>query len=126
MARVIFSIDNYYDLHSLAKFLRYMDTKRASGMLRGKFEILMGSWGGIPEVSFECEAQDFADYVIPFGCNKGQDSILVIFDQIDVFLVSGSRASERIGTWTEVSELEAKMAEGYTYKPEEEKWYLIK
>ena len=126
MAKVVFSIDHYHQLHNLAKFLRHMDTKRAEGKLRGKFSILQGSWQGVPELSFECEAEDYADFVIPYGVMKDQQATLLVYPSGIVFEVSKNNASRYLGVWTEVSQLETKMAEGYTYNPEENKWYLIK
>ena len=125
MSRVIFSIDNYHDPHVLAKFLRHMDTQKALGKLCGKFGVLHGSWRGIPELAFECNIKDYANFVIPFGVTKNQEVVLVIHSNGEVVGLSYNKTT-RLGTWTEVPELEAKMSEGYTYRPEDKKWFLIK
>ena len=126
MTKAIFSIDHYHQLHNLAKFLRHMDTKRAEGKLRGKFSILMGSWHGVPELSFECDAEDYAEFVISYGVTKDQQAVLFVYSDTLVVETTGNSPSRTLGHWIEVPELEAKIAEGYTYNPEEEKWYLIK
>ncbi len=44
LSKVIFSIDNVSDLHILATFTRFLDTKRAMGNLVGSVALCFGSY----------------------------------------------------------------------------------
>lgn len=59
MERIVFSIDNPFDLHTLAKFYRHVDTARAMGNLSGTMEMCVGSWEGNLEPSFAMLKYDF-------------------------------------------------------------------
>lgn len=75
---VIFEVDNP-SLHSHAKLLRILDTKRAEGRLQHPVEIGMGEYFGERNVCFVMAAEDFnanraaIDWLI-----EGQESILEI------------------------------------------------
>lgn len=75
MSYIIFSIDNVNDTHTLAKFLRHIDTQRAMGKMKGKMVHCIGMYDGMLEPSFLLTQEDFqyaADYV------KGQESVLEV------------------------------------------------
>lgn len=59
MERIVFSIDNPFDIHSLAKFYRHVDTARAMGLMSGSMELCVGSWKGKLEPSFAMLTTDF-------------------------------------------------------------------
>ena len=72
LERIIFAIDNDGDLHTNAKFLRHVDTKRAMNNMH-PMELCVGFYGGKIERSYMILAKDFHhvfDYV------KGQESVL--------------------------------------------------
>lgn len=59
MEHIVFSIDNPFDIHSLAKFYRHVDTARAMGLMSGSMELCVGSWKGNLEPSFAMLTTDF-------------------------------------------------------------------
>lgn len=73
---IVFSIDKGSDVHTQAKFLRYIDTLRAMGYLRGKFASCIGSYDGVVERSYMMLAVDFNKHVRNEGFVDGQESIL--------------------------------------------------
>lgn len=64
MGRVaIFAIDNNHDLHTTAKFLRYLDTLRAMNKLKGEVQLCVGMWENSLEPSYIMNEEDFNSYV---------------------------------------------------------------
>lgn len=121
MARVVFSIDLWYDLRSLSKFLRMLETQRVMGKLRGEFKILQGFYKGAHELSFLCDLQDYKDFVEPYGWTKNQESILVIEDDSKAYLKYKELPSEYIGVWSEVYNPDH--VENWAYDPRENRWW---
>lgn len=79
MKYVLFSIDNWNDTHTLAKFLRHIDTQRASSLMKGQMQMLIGSYQGTPELSFIMLTEDFDEWVIGSGYVDNQ----VVFWYVD-------------------------------------------
>jgi hypothetical protein len=73
---VVFSIDNVTDLHTVAKFTRWIDTKRALGELDGEFSVLIGKWKNKLENSFLLRRTDFDKWVVPYGWVDKQEAIM--------------------------------------------------
>jgi hypothetical protein len=118
--RVVFSIDDWYDLRKLARFLRHMADCRALGKLSGEFKVLQGCYKGVPEVSFMCSRQDFNAYVVHYGWFTNQESCLVIDESNNACLVS-SECTEGIGQWTQVSQ--DQKGDSWTYDPKDNSWW---
>jgi len=59
---VVFSIDNWHDIHTLAKFTRHVDTLRSMGKLEGNVKVLVGCYDDRPEISFICMKSDFNNH----------------------------------------------------------------
>lgn len=74
--QVIFSIDNPHDTHTMAKFLRHMDTLRATEGV--KMTHCIGSYLGELEPSFMMDYDDYRRYVLPTEYTEGQYSILLV------------------------------------------------
>lgn len=78
MEYVVFAIDNNTDNHTVAKFMRLMDTKRALGDMTGNMVQCIGNWEGILEVSYIVTTTDYVAHVIPSGYAKGQMAVMVV------------------------------------------------
>ncbi len=111
--RVIFSIDNASDLRTLARFLRYVDEKRALGYLKETFDLCVGSWKGQLEYSFVCSSTDFVRYFKESSWLKNQEAY-ISFDDYSADLVSTSGV-EHLGTPRYVEKKEAEYLGDYTY-----------
>jgi len=72
----IFSIDNWTDLHTQAKFLRHLDTVRAMGNLTGSVIPTIGSYQGHLEPSYVMMAEDFVAHVLETPYVQNQNSFL--------------------------------------------------
>jgi hypothetical protein len=76
--KIIFSIDNGYDLHTVAKFMRNIDTARAIGDLNSSFIQCIGSYKGKLENSFILDESDYKRFVEEKGFTLGQETVLVV------------------------------------------------
>ena len=76
MKYTIFSIDSANDLHTLAKFTRRLDEKRALGKLHGNVVMCVGSYKGQLEYSFLMLTRDYFDFVHTSGYVGNQESVL--------------------------------------------------
>lgn len=74
--QVIFAIDNDEDLHTSAKFLRYLDTLKAVGKLKGNVSLGIGSYLGVLERCYMMRAVDFDEHVAHTVYLRGQESVL--------------------------------------------------
>jgi len=126
MHYVIFSVEN--DLHTRAKFLRYIDTQRAMGYLKGNMVMCIGAYKGVLEDSFILCVEDFNNLVRGSSYLKGQESVLHVrgmrmhceFE----YLVSGSKESS--GLLVQVTAQEAFKSDGWTYRPDMNTYWIIK
>ena len=78
MERVVFSIDNCGDIHTLAKFTRHLDTQRALTDLPGGVAIAVGEWEGKGEISFNLSLSDYNKHVKNSGYVDNQECILLV------------------------------------------------
>lgn len=76
--KIIFAIDNNNDLHTVAKFMRHIDTCRAMGTLKGNFTQCIGYWEGILEVSYMMNKDDYERLVVTLGYTKDQECVLAV------------------------------------------------
>ena len=74
--KIIFAIDNNTDTHSVAKFMRHLDTKRAMGELKGGVVHCIGYWEGILEPSYMMDERDYRKFVEPMGFTSEQSCIM--------------------------------------------------
>ncbi len=94
---VIFSIDKAHDLHTMAKFLRWIDTQRALGKIT-YFKLAVGFYEGKYESSFVCLEKDFKEYVEPLGYVKEQKSFLYIPSEGECYLKLQDGTEVMLGT----------------------------
>ena len=120
---IIFSIDNVTDTHTLAKFLRWIDTKRAMSELQSPCVPLVGMYQGKLEHSFMLTEHDFNKYVLPYAWVDNQECVMVVRTNIYGQMLACFRAVSAI--WEseslplrQVSAEEAMRSEGFTYRPD--------
>lgn len=78
MSWVIFSIDNATDVHTLAKFLRHIDTQDVMYKMKGKMIQCIGSYQGKLEISWIIGREDFDKHVRNSGYVNNQESFLYV------------------------------------------------
>jgi len=81
--QIVFAIDANDDLHSVAKFMRLMDTKRVMGELKGTVVQCIGAWTDDDghthlEPSYMVDARDYYEVVKPSGYVDGQVCVLAV------------------------------------------------
>lgn len=126
---VIFSIDNVHDLHTLAKFTHHVDVQRAMQKLSGRVSLAIGSYKGVMEQSFIMLRDDFDLVVRDTDWIKDQESILhvedgyrgVVYGALE-YLATGT--TEHIGAMRSVSQAEAMQHDGWTYRPDLNKYFI--
>lgn len=131
MAYIIFSIDEVNDVHTLAKFLRHMDTQKALGKMEGAMRILMGSYKGVMEQSFICTEGDFNNHVSPMGFTTNQESVLRLYETSNgrtaprsfADLIYNSDDTDSLGEFKEVSRELAMTLDRWTYDPMMDTYY---
>ena len=74
--KIIFAIDDNNDTHTVAKFLRHMDTCRAMNTLKGSFVHCIGMYNGVLEPSYMMDERDYRKLVERVGYTTWQESIL--------------------------------------------------
>jgi hypothetical protein len=126
---VIFSIDNVTNVHTLAQFSHHLDMKRAMQKLKGNVVLSIGSYKGMLEQSFILLREDFDLVVRDSQWIRDQESILHIEDgnagkvygELE-FLADGSR--QYLGQVSEVPQDEAMQHDGWTYRPDLNKYFI--
>lgn len=114
---VIFSIDKAHDLHTQAKFLRYLDTLRAMGGLRGYVASCVGSYNGDIERSYMMPLVDFNNHVRDSGYVDNQESFLRVPGDVrqPCVLEYQDRQVEVLGPMYQVSKDKAQEYDAWTY-----------
>ena len=77
MEYIVFAIDNNTDTHTVAKFLRHMDTAKAMGKMTGNMVHGVGYWEGILKPTYIVNRDDYKAHVAGSGYVDGQDGVLV-------------------------------------------------
>lgn len=127
---VLFSIDNVADTHTLAKFLRHMDTQIVMGKTEGLLVQCIGSYKGKLELSFILNEKDYIDHVLPLEFTKGQECVLqIVSDYVWMatsFDYDYNCPREWLGHMKQVSKKKALKSDGFTYRPDLDAYFVIK
>lgn len=124
---VIFSIDNVHDLHTLSKFLHYMDVQRAMQRMQGEMKLCIGAYKGVLEQSFIMTEHDFGAFIEAGEHVQNQESVLLVVDghhgemyaslwYLDRGLRYGDHAS--LGLLKSVDKSVALAQDAWTYRPD--------
>ncbi len=125
MNSVIFSIDNATNTHALAKFLRHWDTQEAMQKTKGRLIPMVGKWRGALEYSFLCLEEDFKNHIEAFGYTKGQEAIWKVGSDKRM-PVENYYDGSFVGYLQEVSPESAFKAEGFSYRPDLDTYWVLK
>ncbi len=115
--KVIFAIDNDTDVHTVAKFLRHIDTARAMDNMKGSFIPCVGCYDGMLESSYMMDERDYRRLVATTDFTKDQDCIMLVpaDTRQPCTLESGVNNSSTIGPMRKVDALEALGLVAWTY-----------
>ncbi len=127
---VLFSIDNVTNTHTLAKFLRHMDTQIVMGKTQGYLVQCVGSYKGKMEASFILNEKDYVDHVLPLEFTNKQESVLYL-DGDDGWLATSydpflGEATDILGYMEQVSKKKALKSDGFTYRPDLNAYWVAK
>ena len=123
---VIFAIDNNTDLHTVAKFMRHMDTAKAMHTLRGMFVQCIGMYNGELEVSYMMEATDFIRLVKHTDYVKDQESVLYVPSNVKQpcsLVYTEGDYTVSLPPMRQVSSAEAMRCNSWTYVPQTNKYF---
>lgn len=123
LEQVIFAIDNDANTHTVAKFMRHVDTLRAMGRI-DTVNCLIGCYKGHLERAYMMRADQFhevSEYV------RGQETILRVPGDSRQPCVLDYLNSEDVvvlGPMREVSAMEALASEAWTYEQNSGKYFV--
>jgi hypothetical protein len=127
MDNVIFAIDNNTDTHTVAKFMRHVDTQRSMGKLKGNMVQAIGYWEGILEPSYIMTRADYEAHVMASGYVDGQEAVLVAPQDsrqpAHVASVNLKEVHESLGAIREIMPEQAKTANAWTFNMSTSKYF---
>ena len=139
---VIFAIDNDADLHTNAKFLRYMDEREVMGKTKGKMKLCIGSYKGKLERSYIVRWDDFMEHIAESGYVDNQESILILRDGYYGVTYATLKFNSAyntdwpaefpnvgyddlfLGAFKSIPSNEAQYEEAWTYRPDLDTYYV--
>ena len=139
---VIFAIDNDDNVHTNAKFLRYVDEREVMGKTKGKMKLCIGSYKGKLERSYIMRWDDFMEHIAESGYVDNQESILILRDgyygKVYATLKFNSAYNSDwpaefpnvgyddlfLGQFKSIPANEAQYEEAWTYRPDLDTYYV--
>ena len=139
---VIFAIDNDDNVHTNAKFLRYVDEREVMGKMKGKMKLCIGSYKGKLERSYIMRWDDFMEHIAESGYVDKQESILILRDgyygKVYATLKFNSAYNSDwpaeftnvgyddlfLGEFKSIPSNEAQYEEAWTYRPDLDTYYV--
>jgi len=139
---VIFAIDNDDNVHTNAKFLRYVDEREVMGKTKGKMKLCIGSYKGKLERSYIMRWDDFMEHIAESGYVDKQESILILRDgyygKVYATLKFNSAYNSDwpaeftnvgyddlfLGEFKSIPAREAQYEEAWTYRPDLDTYYV--
>ena len=139
---VIFAIDNDDNVHTNAKFLRYVDEREVMGKMKGKMKLCIGSYKGKLERSYIMRWDDFMEHIAESGYVDKQESILILRDgyygKVYATLKFNSAYNSDwpaefpnvgyddlfLGEFKSIPANEAQYEEAWTYRPDLDTYYV--
>ena len=134
---VVFAIDNDDDLHTNAKFLRYVDQRRAMQEMDGTMKLCIGSYLGKVERSYIVSFSDFVHHIMDSGYVDNQESIMVLrdgyygkvyatlkYNNYGYAMEDGS-GDMFLGILKPVDKDEAMANYGWTYRPDMDQYFIV-
>lgn len=121
MKYTIFSIDKWYEVHQIAKFLRHVDTLSALQKLQGRVIPCVGSYEGVLEVSYICRSDDFDTHILNSGYVSGQESFVRLSEcnkQYAELEYQHTGVRKSLGSLKSVDKDTAMKETAWTYRPD--------
>ena len=119
---VLFSFDNPYILHSAAKVYRYLDTVNVMSKLAYQPILCTGYYKGQQEPAIMMDYNDYMEHVDGKWFMEDQESVLVLnprnprtLAMQGTLLYLKEYYQEGLGTWRQITPIEAMNVEGWTY-----------
>jgi len=127
MKYTIFSIDNFTDLHTLARFLRLVDEARALGKMKGTMKPMIGSYKGKLKYSFIMRTDDFHLVVADSGYLDKQECIMQVSECNKKYtqLVYPDGEVEYLGCMADTQPFVPRVFEDYSYDPAQDRYFTI-
>ena len=125
LTKICFAIDNDNDWHTVAKFMRMVDTHKATGHLRTAPVQCIGSYKGQLENSYIMDKVEFDKLVKDSGYVDNQETFLEIpgdTRQPCTLLVSEG-GSYNVGAMRRVTKAEALSRVSWTYVPSTNQYF---
>jgi hypothetical protein len=134
---VVFAIDNDNDLHTNARFLRYVDELRAMSKMDGTMQLCIGSYLGQMERSYIVTFSDFIEHIMDSGYVDKQESVMVLRDgyygKVYATLkfnnygydMEDGRGDMLLGILKAVDKDDALAEYGWTYRPDLNQYYVV-
>jgi hypothetical protein len=134
---VVFAIDNDNDLHTNARFLRYVDELRAMQKMDGTMQLCIGSYLGQMERSYIVSFNDFIEHIMDSGYVDKQESVMVLRDgyygKVYATLkfnnhgydMEDGRGDMFLGILKAVDKDDAMAEYGWTYRPDLNQYYVV-
>ena len=124
LEKVVFAIDNNTDVHTVAKFMRHMDTCRAMNTLKGSFVQCIGMYNGLLEPSYMMDEADYRQLVANTDYVVLQDYILLVpRDVRQPCTLEYPDHTFAIGPMREVSAAKAMQCSSWTYVQATNKYF---
>jgi len=134
---VVFAIDNDGDLHTNAKFLRYVDERVALQKMEGTMKLCIGSYLGHIERSYIVTFSDFVRHIMNSGYVDNQESIMVLRDGYYGKVYATLKYNDHgypmedglgdlfLGILKPVDKDEAMANYGWTYRPDINQYFIV-
>lgn len=127
---IVFAIDNDKDLHTNARFLRYVDECQAMMKMKGKMQLCIGCYFGELERSYIMLREDFDDWVRQSGYVDEQESFMLVENghkgSMFAYLQFADGREESLGQLLEVPPSTALRGYAWTYRPDMDKYFATK
>jgi len=126
--KILFAIDNNTDTHTVAKFMRHMDTARSMGTLKGSFVQCIGSWEGVLEASYLMDEKDYRFLVESLGFTENQVCIMHVPGDTrqPCSLEYADKTVETMGPLDRVSKDFAMTQKGWTYVQATDTYFAVR
>lgn len=131
---VIFSIDGADNIRHEARFLRFLDEHRAMSKLTGEPALCIGCYEGMLERSYIVSELDWRDYIYDSGYVSHQECFLwiedghrgVVYASLEWNTGGNTGETRMLGQFVAASKEEAMWSDGWTYRPDQNQYYIIK
>ncbi len=126
--KVCFAIDQGENLRKTKRFLKHIDNAIAMGGCMGAVVSCIGYWDGILENSYIMDERDYNKLVKAMGFVDKQECVLIIPGDVrqNCILKYNSGDTEILGPMQQVTAIEAKKLDAWTYVQGSRQYFSVK